>query len=435
MLINTRLKNIITAFTVTLCLSMQCKVAQAADWQYSYSGHSKYQFIYKSYPDDSLFRDLAGANTKDNNLDIRLKGSIDSKHWDANIDYQLIGIYGDSLKAFKSLSQTSLSPATVINDDTRLWDLTYVFEEENKHAVLHRLDRINIGYTGDKTVIRIGRQAVSWGNGLMYSPMDIFNPFDPTSIDKEYKTGDDMLYAQYLNSHGDDIQLVYVARRDITTSNIESKAASLAVKYHAFLANNEYDLLLARHYNDDLLGIGGAGNLGEAVWRGDLIFTLLDDKTATGENDDKSITSVVTSLSYSWILWDTNFSGNIEYFHNGFGEHEHNYDKLLTNTALIERLTRGELYTMGKHYIAAATTIELNPLLLFSPTVFINIEDQSSLAQLLLQYDWLQNLQLLTAISIPSGKDNTEYGGIKSGINNKLLSTGPSLFMQLSWYF
>ena len=51
---------------------------------------------------------------------------------------------------------------------------------KNKNASLVRLDRISIGYTGEKTVLRFGRQAISWGNGLLFTPMDIFNPFDPT---------------------------------------------------------------------------------------------------------------------------------------------------------------------------------------------------------------------------------------------------------------
>jgi len=37
---------------------------------------------------------------------------------------------------------------------------------------------------------------LSWGNGLVFSPMDIVNPFDPTAVDTEYKAGDDMLYGQ-----------------------------------------------------------------------------------------------------------------------------------------------------------------------------------------------------------------------------------------------
>jgi hypothetical protein len=36
--------------------------------------------------------------------------------------------------------------------------------------------------------------------------MDLVNPFDPASIDTEYKAGDDMLYVQYLQDNGNDMQ-------------------------------------------------------------------------------------------------------------------------------------------------------------------------------------------------------------------------------------
>jgi hypothetical protein len=108
-----------------------------------------------------------------------------------------------------------------------------------------RLDRINIAYTGERTVFRLGRQAISWGNGLLFTPMDIFNPFDPAAVDKEYKTDDDMFYAQYLQNNGNDVQAVAMVRRNLMNGDVEMDESSLAVKYHGFWGTNEYDLLLA----------------------------------------------------------------------------------------------------------------------------------------------------------------------------------------------
>ena len=80
-------------------------------------------------------------------------------------------------------------------------------------------------------------------------------------------------------------------------------------------------------------------------------------------------------------------------------------------------------------------TIELNPLLRLSPNFFINLVDPSALAQLVVASDWKQDIQLLRALNIPLGPDGSEYGGIDSGIAGKQLSTGPSIFAQLAWYF
>ncbi len=93
-----------------------------------------------------------------------------------------------------------------------------------------------MGYTGDKAVARFGRQALTWGNGMIYTPMDILNPFDPAAVDKEYKLGDDMLYGQYARDNGDDLQGVVVFRRNLETGDVDQDWSSFALKYHGFVA-------------------------------------------------------------------------------------------------------------------------------------------------------------------------------------------------------
>ena len=40
--------------------------------------------------------------------------------------------------------------------------------------VEHRLDRLYLAHASDTTVVKIGRQAISWGNGLIYNPVDFW---------------------------------------------------------------------------------------------------------------------------------------------------------------------------------------------------------------------------------------------------------------------
>jgi hypothetical protein len=63
--------------------------------------------------------------------------------------------------------------------------------------------------------VRIGRQAITWGNGLIFNPMDLFNPFPPADIQRDYKVGDDMALAQVALPYSADLQLLYVVRRDL----------------------------------------------------------------------------------------------------------------------------------------------------------------------------------------------------------------------------
>ena len=134
---------------------------------------------------------------------------------------------------------------------------------------------------------------------------------------------------------------------------------------------------------------------------------------------------------------ESQWRGILEYFYNGFGIDDGNYspEVLADNPELVERILRGELFTLGRHYIAASAMVEITPLWLLTPNVFLNASDGSLLAQLVSSYDVKQDIQILAALGLPVGSEGTEYGGIDSGIPGKPLSFGASLFVQLAVYF
>ena len=74
------------------------------------------------------------------------------------------------------------------------------------------IDRASVTFTTDNLVLRAGRQAITWGSGMVFHPSDIVAPFAPDAIDTTYKPGVDMLYGQYLFDNGADIQAIVVPR-------------------------------------------------------------------------------------------------------------------------------------------------------------------------------------------------------------------------------
>ncbi len=409
-------------------LAAQTTNAVTTESGWDFGGHAKYQFINATYPDNSAFYKLLGGDSVDNNLELRLKFSAYRDRWDFKTDYQFITLYGDSLELGRFFSGAVLPIGSGINDDRRWWNLTHTIKNQGKQLVVQRLDRLSLAYTGEHFVWRFGRQAISWGNGMVFTPMDIFNPFDPAAVDKEYKTGDDMLYSQYLFDNGNDLQGVAVVRRNPHTGDVENDQSSMAFKYHGFLGMNEYDLLAAEHYGEQILGLGGIINLGGAIGRGDLTWT---------DTGSESVFSLTTSLSYSWTWGGKNISGLLEYYYNGFGQRNGAYSAsdLAQNPELLKRIARGELFTLARHYLALSARIEVSPLFLLIPNFFVNLEDPSTLAQLVVQYDWKQNLQILAAVNIPIGPDGSEYGGIETPVESLYFSTGPGFFAQLAWYY
>jgi len=401
----------------------------ADDGETEFGGHTKFRLTGQSYPDQSVFRDLVGRDSLDVTGGLRLNLKSRKNRWSIDAAYQLLALHGDSVELGRLLpAGTEIFFPGLPNDDRRLFDLTHVIRDSGDTILLHRLDRLTIGYASEKAVIRVGRQALSWGNGLFYAPMDLVNPFDPASVDTEYKAGDDMLYTQYLRDSGDDVQAAYVVRRNPDNGDVESGESTVVVKYHGFLGETEYDLLLGEHYGDTVVGLGGGKSIGGAIWRADIVATHTDIDTYL---------QVVTNLTYSWNWFDRNMSGAIEYFYNGFGQRSGRYDaaSLANNPDLLDRVIRGELFSIGRHYLAGSVLIEMTPLWSITPTVLANLDDPSGLFQLVTNYSVSENIAFLGSINVPVGPKGSEFGGIESNSPDRYLSGGAGLFAQIAWYF
>ena len=413
-------------------LIVSSPAAQAEEWKTG--GHLKYLFSDTYYDADNIFSQAGTRSPTDQTINLRLTAEKKwPSKWDTVIHYEVGAHHSDSIEAARKFGPLqTLAGYGLPNDDARLFNLTSVIlgegNDEGKDVLFHRLDRASVGYTETNTVFRFGRQAVSWGNGLVFQPMDIFNPFSPTAIDKEYKTGDDMIYMQNLLDAGDDIQSVLIPRRDITTGNLEINESSLAVKYHTIFGATDIDLLASRHFGDDLAGIGFAADWKGSVLRGDLVNVW---------NSSEPTLSGVVSINYSWVWGRHNVSGFLEYYRNGNGIDDGDYNPavLAANPALVSRISRGEIFTLGQDYLTGGLTVELTPRWLFSPSLINNMNDGSWLTQWIATFDWKQNLTLLLGANIPFGDRGTEYGGIPSMTPGVYSGGGRSVFLQLAYYF
>lgn len=389
-------------------------------------GHGKLNIESQWYPENSLFRDFEGVRSTALQGDLRLTADLRRNGWSFDADYVLLG------QRRTSGGMTSIDfPNAVADrpDDRRRWfDLTSVIDESADGLLLHRLDRFSVGWTGERTVIKLGRQALTWGNGIFYTPMDLVNPFDPSTVDTEYKAGDDMLYLQVLRSNGDDMQAAAVVRRDPLSGNVESEQSTAALKYHGFARAFEYDLLFAESYDDAVIGFGISRPLGSAAWSADAVLT---------DTGDDTFLEFVTNLSYSWVAADRNMTGIVEYYFNGAGLHGPPYGPgtLAASPVLLSRLQRGQTFASGRHYLAANVAVEVTPLWNLSATLLTNLGDPSALVQLTSRTSVADNLAALVTVSVPAGAGGSEFGGIDSGIPGRNLSIRYAVFAQMAWYF
>jgi hypothetical protein len=393
-----------------------------------------------SFPDDRSIYGLVGTGPYDDGqAELRLKNRIFiGSRWVVETHYELVGQFGDTLEKAHELDRLlpastveELTGPTTINDDRRLFNLTHTLGTGDSYVAYHRLDRLNLTYTPDWGTLRIGRQALTWGDGFIFNPMDLFNPFPPTTILRDYKVGDDMAFLQLPAGMGD-LQLLYVPRRDLADGHVEGDQSSYAGKFHLTTAGPlEMNFMAARHYGDDVFGLGAVGVLGGAAWRTDAVYTLL-----TSEDAQHGFLQLTANLDYAWQWRGRNFYGFIEFYYDELGRTER-YAQALNDVPLRRRLERGELFTLGKTYLAGQLEIELHPLVHAYWTAIVNLSDPSSILQPRLVWDVTSNVQLIAGAALHWGGHGTEYGGFDTTAAGRTVAVAPAdqLYLWLSYNF
>ena len=388
--------------------------------------------------EDSIYQPVDHDPFFDGQLEGRLKNHLDlGSRWRLETHYELVYSGGDTRQRSQELVDTlpsalasSLSLSRPIDDDRRLFDLTHVLSENDRCLVYHRLDRLNLTWTPDWGSLRLGRQALTWGDGLIFNPMDLFNPFAPTSVQRDYKTGDDMALLQIPFGESE-VQMLYLPRRDPRTGDVEDNATSYATKYHAFAGELEMTGMAARHDGDLVAGAGASGNLSEAAWRFNALYTHLPQESA--QND---FLQIVTNLDYAWVWDGRNVYGFLEFYYNGLGS-TGDYAETLNNDDLMDRLARGELFTIGRYYLAGQLQVELHPLVNLQGTAIVNLSDASGILQPQVQWDILSDLELIAGAQIYWGADDSEFGGFDISTAGATIDTVPSdqFYVWLTYYF
>ena len=316
-----------------------------------------------------------------------------------------------------------------VSDDRRLFDLTEAISEDDRYILYHRLDWAYISISPSWGLIRLGRQAVTWGNGFLFNPMDLLNPFAPTDIIRDYKMGDDMALFQTRLPRVGELQLLYVPRRNPLTDRVEWDSSSLGGKLHLAKGTFEFDIMAARHYDDYVIGAGIIGYLGNAAWRMDATYTFLEGPASS----EDGFFSFVGNLDYSWIWGGKNFYGLLEFYYNGLGNDD--YGQALLDPELADRVARGELFTLGRAYLAGRINMEVHPLFNVYVTAINNVEDPSGVIQTYAVADLMQDLQLTVGAAISYGDRGTEYGGFYLPGSRYLVDSPESVYFWLTYYF
>lgn len=386
-------------------------------------------------PGNATVYRLVGTDTAaDGDGSLRLKNTTRigyALELDAHYEARLSG--GDTRRRRQRLLRlrpglADLLPDGQDPDARRLFDFTRVVSDRAGHVLDHRLDRLSVAYRSSRGSLRLGRQALTWGNGMIFNPLDLFNPFAPTDVVRDYKTGADMAVAQAYLPGGGDLQLLYVPRRPAPGDAPHWDASSVAAKLHRFAGDLEFDLVAARHYRDTVLGGGLLGDLGDAAWRLDAVWTI-----PGGDLDARSFLSFVVNLDYSWTWRGRNWYGLVEYHHNDLGSTD--YGRAIYEPRVRDRLLRGELFGLGRDYLALQLRWEVHPLVNLYLAPITNLAGPSGLVQPYLMWDVTGSLRATAGAVAHWGAAGTEYGGYRVAGTPFEAAPNDSAYLMLTWFF
>ena len=367
-------------------------------------------------PSDDVQRRENGTPAHDHNSDLRVLMRASAGRLRFIGDYSLTWLAGDSF-SFGDSARLDQRPT---EDASRLMNLTRTIDEGSRHLWVHRFDRLAIEYRDPRLAITLGRQAVSWGNGHVFQPMDLFNPFAPTAVDRDYKPGDDILLIERALAQSA-LQLLYVARRDAYG---RAGADSYAALWHGLFGASEVELMAARHYRDDLLGMTLRIPIGPAMLRTDVVGTRV------AQDSDRRVSGIV-NVDCAFELFQRTGLVFAEYFHNDFGV---DTPAAALPAPLRDRLARGELFNIMRDYLAAGTTYQWHPLWSQSLAWIGNLNDGSSLVQTSLSYDPSDSARVQAGLVAALGGAGDEFGGIPAA-DGATTGGGNRAFIRVLYYW
>ncbi len=259
-----------------------------------------------------------------------------------------------------------------------------------------RVDRLVVEWHGDGVDLAVGRQPITFGKSLIFTPMDLVNPFLPTVIDQEYKPGVDAVRLDLYAGMSTQVSVVSAYGGDW----------GLPGMVHALSAQTTvgvWDLLVfgGLVHRDLVGGLGTAGSLGPVGIRGEATLTVPDPDAPAPALDPARLRMglaplaqqrpfVRAALGGDWRPTETTtVSGELYLQTNGAADPA---DYLAQGTG--PRYARGELWLVGRAYAGLSVAQELTPIVHASLFSVANLEDPSAMLGASLGWSVADNAEL-----------------------------------------
>jgi len=264
------------------------------------------------------------------------------------------------------------------------------------------LDRLNLQFEFDRAKIVVGRQAITWGVSYFWPAVDLFAPFAPQQIDREYKAGLDAVRLVLPLNNFSELEVVGA----VLGSSFKRDGSGAALLRWNF-GSADLGVMGGRFHRDTVVGgfvtadLKGTGVRAEVNWTksGDPEDEKRDRESflRTSVGFDRQLTSSLSLVSE--LAW------------NGYGTTDPSqYLDWLDS----DRVLRGEVNCLGRVYAGGSLAWMIHPLLTLTNTFLVNIHDPSTLWIPSLVWSTGNNSEVLIGGQLSMGRQPKESEGLES---------------------
>jgi len=233
------------------------------------------------------------------------------------------------------------------------------------------VDRAAVHAGVARASLTVGRQAIGWGRGVVFSAVDLFAPFTPLEVDREWRRGVDAVRA--------DVKLAARVSADaVDAFGTDVDYSAVAARLRGYAGKADVEVVGGWRARDAFGGATTSAAVGDAEVHGELaVFRTPAVPGSPAFGGERSIVKAVAGGSYRLPIG----SGVLvygEYCYSGFGATSAaGIVALLADPVFQERYLRGDTQILVRHAAAALASYELSPELSWAVQVLQSPVDGS----------------------------------------------------------
>ena len=271
----------------------------------------------------------------------------------------------------------------------------------------------------------IGRQAIGLGRGVLFSAVDVFNPFTALEVDREWRRGVDALRAEY--------RLSTTSSAEIIAAGGESwDESALLGHVRGYLGNFDGSLIVGKRAEDFMVGTTASTILGGAEVHGELAAFRTPEAQPDGTlwGGDHLATKAVVGGSYTFNVGN-GLTALAEYHYSDLGvKHAEDLLARLQNPDFRQRFLRGDTQILGRQAVATQVSYTFDDAVSGSFLVMVDPTDGSGVLSPSLRLDFDSSTSVSINAFMPWGA-----GPTGSQLHSEYGSSSAGLFIQAAVYY